>query len=585
MSDPCITQIPTSKLTSIGKLDDEIQSLTTRLCVLKSERNSLTITYTIPAEILAEIFIVVRRGSGHQDNSDSGSEYSSRSSSDRGGLGKSIWPSMTYVSQHWRRVALECPQLWCDIRVGTLTALAIQTLLERSGGTSLSVTIPSSYGRARHGVELANVFAETSRIETLEFSLDNKSLVKLLPRLISAPAPKLRSLSIAEGGDVPDNLFAATPQLRSLSLSNCKFNLDSSIFMTDLTILDVFRCPVGSPTGWLNVLRRMPRLSHLSMKSSFTGETYIPIPTHFDLVPLLQLSQVAIEGSSFQSDLDFLSHITFTSQTSIKFTSSANGAEHPVSPLVAFLQSHRKSCYDRDISPAKTQITTVKLAWDDHFPIIRFDVHANGRRKHYLAVTIVIVGSHPPDWNQTPMADIVLLPISLATSFTTNCKVKEEDWKVLSDGAPRLQEISVSKLAAQSFLLALGAGDIDSLDPNGEWRGAAGYLGGMEAERGVGLLGGDEETIVVAESGVESHQPFKFLNSINLYDHSLLGIREDVMNALSARCITGLPIEAVRFSRHAVVHDDFFFELKGLVHEVEYDERGWVRRHRRCGVQ
>ncbi|TFK66727.1 hypothetical protein BDN72DRAFT_859650 [Pluteus cervinus] len=164
--------------------------------------------------------------------------------------------------------------------------------------------------------------------------------------------------------------------------------------------------------------------------------------------------------------------------------------------------------------------------------------------------------------------------MSFATSFTTNCDVKEEDWIALSDRAPQLQEISVSNSAVQSFLSALGGGNIDFLDLSGERRGLASCLGGMEAEMVTGSLEDNSETTTLGRG--ESRQLFKSLKSINLYDRSLVGIREDVIMALNARWINGLPIESIRFSRHAKVDDDFLVDLMGLVYVVEYDERGWV---------
>ncbi|TFK66756.1 hypothetical protein BDN72DRAFT_961539 [Pluteus cervinus] len=556
MHDSCITQTPASKLAEIEKLDDEIRSLTIRLCILKSERNSLTTTYALPAEILGEIFTVVQEESRYHDDSDSDLDDSSRTRSSSSVHGQFSWLSVTCVSQHWRRVAVECPQLWRDIRVGTYPAPIIQTFLERSGGTSLSVTIPSSQ-RACHGIELADVFAETSRIERLEFSFSNKSLVGMLPQLVSTPAPKLRSLYITGQGTIPDNIFhSATPQLRSLSLSSCRFNLTSPLFMTDLTSLDISGCQAASRIEWLNALRRMPRLSHLNIAFSFTDKTHVPVPKHFDLVPLLQLSQLVIKGYLFHADPDFFSHLTFSSQTSINLISQL-WTEYPIPPLAAFLQGHRQSCCDRDTSPAVTQIKTINLIGDRH--IIRFGAHTDGH-KPYLAVKIRIMVPYLSGWRETPMADIVLLPIFLATSFTTNSDVQEEGWKMLSDRVPHLQEISVSNLAAQSFMSVLGAGDIDSLDPNGEWRA---MRGGMEAGRVVRSLDHNEEMITLGRDA--GHQVFRSLKSVNLYDHSLLKLREDIINALSARCINGLPIECIRFSRHAQHDEEFDFDLKGLI--------------------
>ncbi|TFK59332.1 hypothetical protein BDN72DRAFT_905953 [Pluteus cervinus] len=236
------------------RLDVEIKSLTERLCLLKTERNSLSVTYTLPAEILAEIFVVV------QEEIKRG-----YSSGRRAAFAKYGWLSMTRTSRHWRQVALECPRLWCDIRVGTLPPPMIQIFLARSGGRNLSVEVNGlarSGGRdlsaevfgpprrgGRHWVEYGEVFAEALRFEKLEFSLERKTFSRLLSQLISTPLPQLRSLSISGDVTIPDDIFqGTTPQLHSLSLRQCQFSLDSPLLSPNLTTLDLSYCHMGSTT-------------------------------------------------------------------------------------------------------------------------------------------------------------------------------------------------------------------------------------------------------------------------------------------------------------------------------------------------
>ncbi|TFK66106.1 hypothetical protein BDN72DRAFT_844733 [Pluteus cervinus] len=569
-----IPQTPTSKQTVIEKLDDEIRSLTARLSVLRSERNSFSTTYTIPIEILEEIFTIVRGEYGQEVEMPWGSRFR-----------KCPWLPITCVSQHWRKVALECPQLWCDIHIGTLPTPTIKTFLERSRGRGLSVNF-AHYQQPRPlssaGIELTDVFAEARRIEKLDLSLDRKSFLKIRPRLLSAPTPKLGTLSIAGPVDVPDHIFqGVTPELHSLSLSWCNFSPNFPLFTANITSLDILRCPaVGSTLMWLNVLRRMPQLSQLSLKSSFAGELHVPIPPYFDAVPLPQLSQLTIEGSLFDSDLDFLSHITFPSHTAVSFTSStgASPSEPPMTLLVAVLRAHRRSCSSRDTSAVETNITAVKLegVWteDPGRTLIQFHAHIAGLLQPYLSITILTdSGEAIPvasTWTEMPMADIALLPISLATSFTTNCVVSEEGWEILSSRSPHLQDIEVSELPVQPFLSVLGAGDIDILDPNEDWRRLVSFLGGMEGESGASWPDDDEDTSnVTLRTG---HSLFKSLKSIKLYDLDPLRFKEELINALTARCINGLPIEKIQLSRRGGVDNEFFFDLKGLVPLVEYDD-------------
>ncbi|TFK66102.1 hypothetical protein BDN72DRAFT_844727 [Pluteus cervinus] len=551
---------------AIEKLDAEIRSLTTRLCLLKSERNNLSITYILPAEILGEIFTIVQEQCGYDHD---------RGSSRKGGFARCTWLSMTCVSRHWREVALGCPQLWCNIRSSAMPLPIIQTFLARSRGANISVnfTTPwspvgpeSPYYQQLQPCGVEDILAEAFRIEKLDFSLQDSHFAEMLPQLISTPVPKLRSLYICSPGyrTIPDDIFQATaPQLRSLSLVQCRFNLNSPFLTPNLTSLYISFCPAGSTILWLNALQQTPQLSYLNLTSSFTDETYTPISKGFGMVPLLQLSRLVIEGSLFDSDLDFLSHITFHSQTSLNFTSNIRESQiqRPTPPLAALLQVHGKAYCDHDTS--ETKVTTIKLEQrgdEGQLRNIQLDAHTGDQP--YLVAYIDIAGPCPA-WNEAPMDDIALLPISLLNLFVADCDVKEESWKVLSDRAPHLQEISVSHLAVQPFLLALGAGDIDTLDPNGEWRGLSSYLGGMEAE-GQGLKGVEDNLFG------PTHRLFKSLKTIDLADPEPLQFKEDIMNALSVRRLTGLPVETVRLSRWAHVDEEFWFDLKGLVREVDY---------------
>ncbi|TFK60729.1 hypothetical protein BDN72DRAFT_850282 [Pluteus cervinus] len=585
MHDTSIPQIPASKQIVIERLDVEIRSLTERLCLLKSERNSLSNTYTLPPEILAEIFTIVQEECGY-----------SNSEPRRGMFVQCTWLSMTCVSRHWRQVAIECPQLWCDIRVGTLPPPTIQMFLARSGGRNLYVSVDPAPRRqaGRQWIEYADLFAQTSRIERLNVSLEKKTFFRTLSRVFFAQVPNLRSFSISGSGDivVSDDIFQATvPHLHSLSLYQCQFTVNSPLLTSNLTTLIVSYCRMGSTTLWLNVLQRMPRLEYLSLTSSFLGDTYVPISKDFGIVTLLRLSTLVIQGFIFDSDLDFLSHLTFPCQTAVVFSSTARSLPlaHDAPPLAAFLQVHRNACRVDDTP--QTNITTLNLkfegSWEelDHpewaSNMIQFGAGTDGSQQNYLRFNITTTGQNPELWKDVPMAEITLLPVTLATSFTTNFEIKQDNWEILSDRCPHLQEIEVSGMAVRPLLLALGAGDINSIDPNEEWRALDTYFGGMEGV--TSSVGRPEDDAIDFTHDVndtaavrESHRLFPSLKSIRMFHIALHQHKEDIINALSVRRIKGLPIERVQLNNW-VRDDEFLFDLKGLVQVVDYTSQshGW----------
>ncbi|TFK66116.1 hypothetical protein BDN72DRAFT_800389, partial [Pluteus cervinus] len=110
---------------AIQRLDDEIQSLTARLCFLKSERNTFAITSTLPDEILTKIFATIQAACRNR-----GFDWNSSST-------LQAWLPITHVSRHWRKVALQSSQLWCQI--DALPEPAIREFLVRSAGRRLSV--------------------------------------------------------------------------------------------------------------------------------------------------------------------------------------------------------------------------------------------------------------------------------------------------------------------------------------------------------------------------------------------------------------------------------------------------------------
>ncbi|TFK65660.1 hypothetical protein BDN72DRAFT_962350 [Pluteus cervinus] len=516
---------------------------------------------------------------------------------DRGASMIDLWLQVTHVSQHWRKVALECVELWCQI--GSLPEAAIREFLVRSGGRSLSVNLIDMDGSMRpryySDALLADVFAQTFRIQSLSFE-GAEHFNRVLPHLSSKPALKLATLRISgfdvgDSVDIPDDIVlfqGNTPQLSALFLNSCRILPSSRLFANDLTTLDVRGRYNGSTITWLKIIQQMPRLSHLTLIDAFTDEIqdeYTPIPQDFVAVPLLQLSQLCIRGCRFKSDLEFLAHLTFPAQTTFKFSSDTDSiipqSAAPVPPLISFLRVYNQSC----LGLQATEITSITL--DEplvQIPLV-FDqlslrFSASGASQTYL--DIVLHSSRAVDCDEMLVAELTSLPTSHLTSLTICCNVSYGTMRVLSDRLPHLQEISCSGKAIEPFLMALGAKSADFYNPE---EGTSTYWGrSTEQPRQleVALMENIEGPNQVGDPVLANPTPdlsqsppppsFVFLETVHLYATSLDRFSTALVSALSARQKIGLPVKKVRFSQIAKISDVLLSRLRSLVDDVQYDE-------------
>ncbi|TFK66117.1 hypothetical protein BDN72DRAFT_962002 [Pluteus cervinus] len=583
-----VIHTPESREVAIQKLDQEIQSLNERICLLKAQRNTFSITYTLPAETVGEIFAIVQAKC----------KYNVMSwSTDEPFATLQQWLPITHVSQRWRKVALECSQLWCEI--DALPEPAISTFLARSRGRNLVVSITPRlrFGRRWYTYSAplrAEVIAELPGIQQLS-AMDERTISSILPCLISAPAPKLETLRISgpfEGGFLPANIFRGiTPPLRSLTLCRCLFNPNILLFTDSLTVLEVLYCPIGSARVWPGILQQLPHLSALILRSSFTDTEYIPIPEDVGDVPLLQLALLDITGSLFETDLDFLSHLTFPSQTKLSFASSVQQSEDedddnpPTPPLITFLRTHHK--VRRDMS--KMGITGVQWrdACDELYTnpslgdAVIFSLEDGGSLPHYLDVRLE--GVHTAPCDRAHMTEITSLPVSLATSFTMDGEVDKEGLQILSDRFPNLQEISCSGSSMTQLLLALGVSITDFVFSEGGLVNDVGAyyddvdeMGGTQGHRGGEVDVEDLEEVTQGSplladpdsSSSESCKLFPSLKSLNFYRTSLHTFEDALARALLLRRDNGVPIKEIQFTLCTQVQDAFVSRLRGLVDEV-----------------
>ncbi|TFK61955.1 hypothetical protein BDN72DRAFT_882896 [Pluteus cervinus] len=542
----CSAQIPEPSEITIQKLDSEIQYLAEQLYLLKAQRNGFTLTYALPDEILSEIFAIAQVYCKVKTRSRSQSQSFSVLRE---------WLPITHVSQHWRMVALECSQLWCEII--NLPEPAIPVFLGRSRERNLSVEIaikilPGHVPSTHPPALLAEIFAQNSRIRRLVV-IGDSTFTQVLPYITATPAPKLKELFInAYGARIPDDLYqGTTPQLETLSLDASQFNPNNPIFMNDLTNLEIPNY-TESTRAWLEVLQRTTRLSRLKMRSSprehFGGSPF-PVPKDIGVVTLPQLSVFDFRSYSLERDLDFLSHLTFPSQTQFKFQSATHLEDQGITPpLLAFLRVHHRS--RRDISEMTVNSVVYGLS--------RLSLYLTTSADQCpLTVDISLSESElrtTNAGNATHLAEITSLPLSTTTSFTTNCNIKLESWKILSDRLPNLQAVIISKPTIALFLLSivdfdfnsdgdgfaqflLSIGTFDSdFDSDGDADRSDEEEGGEENEETNGPEINDEgiltSSLDLKHDSSENQDRFKALKSVHLDRISLEGLHKAIIHAM-----------------------------------------------------
>ena len=154
------------------------------------------------------------------------------------------WTVVTHVCHYWRIAALEYPSLWALIRSDShKTIEQTRTYLERSKSAPLTVRHrQKSIQFYRRHVDtesfLLEVLKELYRIRDLRIILEVSTPLKI-KELLAQPAPLLQRLELdwpePQAGirayvDTLGTLFQGeTPQMRSLSIRNTRFSLQSPL--------------------------------------------------------------------------------------------------------------------------------------------------------------------------------------------------------------------------------------------------------------------------------------------------------------------------------------------------------------------
>ncbi|KAI0313600.1 hypothetical protein OF83DRAFT_1140557 [Amylostereum chailletii] len=288
-------------------------------------RFSITPVHRVPAEILLEILGYLHLGS----HPSSGNPCQDAI-------------SVSQVCRRWRAAALQCREIWSVLPMKPDSRWT-KAAIERSGTYPLTVDLPhdSSYTQSQWE-DVCLVLAELPRIRKLSITFIEKGPAEPAPKMAEAtrllrdtPATMLEDLKIsttdtqyirpayyhlfsrtvpqklrsleAFGIDfAPDVLNASIfPDLRHLTLNECKLRRDHFLLRSPLTHLDVMRCEIwdeGTFEDLLEALSLVPTLETMKLRCTLNrqmAESWMERPSSSELapIPLPNLQSLHIQES------------------------------------------------------------------------------------------------------------------------------------------------------------------------------------------------------------------------------------------------------------------------------------------------
>ena len=325
-------------------MDEEIARPMDTLSNLK--RNTLCFIYRLPTETLETIFL-----QGAHDYF-----------RDTRGCGPipiaPRWVNVSYVSRHWRNVALNCATLWTHL---FLTAPRwTEELLARSKQASLKLDV-KAYSRDEKRRAFRFLEQVTDHVERIqELYLDLYPQDAFLSKL-SSRAPRLQHLQFISRSyysDWSSISFQDPPALRTLRLVHCSVSLDS-FKLSGLTELSLRWVPVPFQdiTELLAALSCMENLHHIDLEdalASATGFLSSVAFRSFQKINLLHLSQLLI-FDRLSAVITLLSCINIPSKTEVRlgpdFHSRHNSSLDEYVQLYPLLEQRYGTSESRDQAP------------------------------------------------------------------------------------------------------------------------------------------------------------------------------------------------------------------------------------------
>ncbi|KAG6877537.1 hypothetical protein C0993_006230 [Termitomyces sp. T159_Od127] len=431
----------------------DIDMLEQAIYALKKRHNSLCIVERLPKELLATIFKWILS-----------MERDSRSCR---------WLRVGQVCTEWRRVALDCPALWCFYYTTNLDWLDI--VFRRSGTSSLYVHQDL---QRKNSKGLRQALSEIKRVRELTFfayyTTQWEKILEALVKLQPGVPPLLESFNahweVYDGNvqTLPENLFTSTPpRLKSLALTGCMIGNNASL-LPNLTSLDLGQTlylqeslPV-SLAQLIGILEQAPKLENLKLHHACQkddGVDDIITRSRIKTVTLSCLRHIDLAGLMCNDILSQIAHPT------------------PLAHIVLHLQIDASSeivCYMHKLCP--TLVTRIRPV--HHLQVLlahetTFEYQCWGQEN----LSIHSVPSVKPDLNLTLLTDIkqvdrsfmeetiLLASLQVLDIAVYHTSITEGFWLAFKD-LENLTTIRVRNLAVATFIQALKKMSYMKIDAN-----------------------------------------------------------------------------------------------------------------------
>jgi hypothetical protein len=305
-------------------IDAEIKSLEQSIRALKFRRNALAPISSLPTEVFAAIFSLLRLP---------GTTSAPAGEPDH----HLAWSSVTHVCHQWREITLNDPLLWRQIDFTNITLAGAAEMLTRAKKAPLHLEARVTGQLQDDARFIAFEKALQSRVSHLchvTISADSFYLHRTLERLAS-PAPTLEYLSLSTEKiyrartpvrtSISSTLFdGVTPRLSFLILHKCDISWKSPL-LKGLRYLEI-RAPSmnarPSLPDWLDTLDKMPQLRRLVLHSA--SPIAPPFPFNIErTVTLSFLTRLDISASAGDCVL-VLSHLVLPALTQLCLTARSD---------------------------------------------------------------------------------------------------------------------------------------------------------------------------------------------------------------------------------------------------------------------
>ncbi|KAG1876639.1 hypothetical protein DFJ58DRAFT_740861 [Suillus subalutaceus] len=424
-------------------IDKDIAALFASLSALRSRRNALASIFSLPPEVLVNIFIYfVEEGN-----------FKIYTGIPRRG-GAPILMIVTHVCRHWRQVALECPSLWTFIDIDCLSAPWVPIMLERSKKAALVVIYnePSS----PEYWPLVQLLSQLPRIKVLKLCTFSIVVDLILDCLSSEPAPLLQIFNYKVLGNhdprisvrpISDSIFQGrAPLLRSVELAECAFILTSHVFsgLQTLDLRQIGPSPHLTLSQLHSALKRMPDLELLTLflSSRISEDTEL-----FDQVPLTRLRRIVLNGCAIRTAVSLFSHLVLPVDASIALCLTEIESPQSFSDLFSAIHKDPDRSFPiiRSLH-AKFTDDTVSVQFSTSLAYIRNrDIVRLSIQFEYASDSAIIFGM----CRMVPHHKIQKLYIS------TSLDLSQDFWRAGFAHLPELESVNLRRTSIAGFILAL----------------------------------------------------------------------------------------------------------------------------------